>query len=124
MPYITTDDLATQALWMSGEPTDGTSDYATQVLDYLQAVYNVLITGGTFGVRDIATSAGLYNQIVNVAQTDWIWLRKNPPFAFNTVPACIGSAASATLNQGTQAGTMTLTFGSTTVTFDIAPSWN
>lgn len=124
MPFITTDDLAEQALWMSGEPTDGTSDYVTQVLSYLQSIYDVLITGGTFGTRDIATSAGLYSQVVNIAKTDWLWLRKNPPFAFNTVPACIGSSSSVPLNQGTQAGTMTLTFGSTTVTFDIAPSWN
>ncbi len=124
MPYITTDDLAAQALWMSGEPTDGTSDYATQVLDYLQAVYDVLVTGGTFGTRDIATSAGLYSQVVNIAKTDWIWLRKNPPLAFNTVPACIGSSSSVPLNQGSQAGTMTLTFGSQTVTFSDPPFWN
>lgn len=124
MPYITTDDLKTQALWTAGEPTDGTSDFDTQVLSYLQAVYNVLITGGTLGTRDLATSAGLYEHVVDIAMTDWLWLRKQPPFAFVTTPACIGNASSVTLNQGTQAGTATVTFGSTTVTFSIAPSWN
>ena len=124
MPYITTDDLKFQALWMAGEPTDGTSDFDTQVLTYMQAVYNVLVTGGTFGVRDVATSAGLYEHLIDIAQTDWLWLRKFPPFAFNSTPACIGSASSVTLNQGTQAGVVTVTFGSPTLTFDIAPSWN
>lgn len=124
MPYITTDDLAEQALWMAGEPTDGTSDYVDQVINYLQAVYNVLVSGGTLGVRDIATSAGLYSQVVNVAKTDYLWLRKQPPLAFNTVPACVGSTSSVPLNQGTQIDTMTLTFGSPTVSFSTAPSWN
>jgi hypothetical protein len=124
MPYITTDDLAAQALWMAGEPTDGTSDYATQVLDYLQAVYDVLVTGGTFGTRDLATSAGLYSQVVNVAQTDWLWLRKFPPFAFNTTPAFIGSSSTIPLNQGVQGGSMVLTQGAFTVQFNtVNPSW-
>jgi len=123
MPFITTDDLKVQALWMAGEPTDGTSDYDAQVLDYLQSIYDVLVTGGTFGTRDVATSAGLYSQLVNIAKTDWMWLRKNPPFAFNTVPACIGSSSSVPLNQGTQAGTMTLTYGSNVANFSVAPSW-
>lgn len=123
MPYITTDDLAAQALWMAGEPTDGTSDYATQVLDYLQAVYDVLVTGGTFGTRDIATSAGLYSQVVNIAKTDYLWLRKFPPFAFNTVPAFIGSSSSIPLNQGIQGGTITLTYNSAVATLSVVPEW-
>lgn len=123
MPYTTTDDIKTQALWMAGEPVDGTSDYDEQALEYMQYIYNVLITGGTIGVRDIATSAGLYSRVVDIAMTDWIWLRKFPPYAFVTTPAYIGSGSSVTLNQGVQGGTLTLTYGSTTATFSSAPYW-
>lgn len=123
MPFITTDDLKAQALWMAGESVNGTSDYDDQALAYMQYIYNTLVTGGTIGVRDIATSAGLYERFVSIPLTDWTWLRKFPPFAFNTTPAFIGSDSSIPLNQGTQGGTMTLTQGAFTVTWDIAPNW-
>lgn len=121
MALITTDDLKTYALWLSGEPTDGTSDYESIVLTHMQFIYDLFVTGGTFGTRDIATSAGLYSHIVDIAMTDWLWLRKYPPFAFNTTPATIGSTASAPLNQGVQIGTVDLVFGSDVATFSIAP---
>lgn len=121
MPFITTEDLKIQALWMSGEPIDGTSDYEGQTLDYLQYVYNTLITGGTIGTRDLATSAGLYSHVVDIPQTDWVWLRKFPSFAFNTTPACIGSSAPVPVNQGIQIGTMSLVYGDTTISFSTAP---
>ena len=55
---ITTDDLKAYALWMSGEPTDGSSDYDDRVLQHMQAVYNTFVNGGTLGVRDVAQAAG------------------------------------------------------------------
>lgn len=123
MPFVTTDDLKEQALWMAGEPVNGTSDYDDQALQYMQYIYNVLVTGGTIGVRDLATSAGLYSHVVDIALTDWIWLRKFPPFSFVTTPAFIGSGASVPLNQGFQGGTMTLTYGAVNANFSSAPFW-
>src|SRR5574337_751267 len=123
MPFVTTDDLKEQALWMAGEPVNGTSDYDDQALQYMQYIYNVLVTGGTIGVRALATSAGLYSHVVDIALTDWIWLRKFPNFAFVTTPAYIGSSASIPLRQGIQGGTLTLVYGAVNATFSSAPFW-
>lgn len=121
--FTTTDDLKTQALWMAGESVNGTSDYDDQALVYMQYIYNTLVTGGTIGVRDIATSAGLYERFVSIPLTDWTWLRKFPPYAFNTVPAFIGSSASIPLNQGIQGGTITLTNNEAVALLSVAPEW-
>ena len=119
---VTTDDLKAYALWLAGEPTDGTSSYDERVLQHMQTVYNTLVTGGTLGTRDIAISAGLYSHVVDIATTDWYWTRKQPPFALVTTPAMLGVSSGVTLNQGTQLGTVALTYGSPTITFSVAPS--
>jgi hypothetical protein len=119
---ITTDDLKGYALWLAGEPTDGSSDYDERIVQHMQMVYNTFVTGGTVGVRDVAQSAGLYEHLVDIPTTDWYWLRKQPPFAFNTQPAILGVNSGITLNQGTTIGTIALTFGSKTVVFSIAPA--
>lgn len=122
--FSTTDDLKTNALWLSGEPTDGTSNYDAQVLTWMQLIYDTLLNGGTLGTRDLATSAGLYEHVVDIPTTDWLWLRKFPTFAFNTTPAILGSGASVTQSSPppTIIGTVALTFGSATITFSIAPA--
>jgi hypothetical protein len=118
--FTTTDQLKTAALWLAGEPTNGTSDYETQVLNWMQLIYDTLLNGGTIGPRDIAQSAPLYGQLVNIPVTDWKWLRKYPTYAFNTTPAVIGSSSSIPLNQGEQIGTAAVTYGSSTITLSIA----
>jgi hypothetical protein len=122
MALITTDDLKADALWRAGEPTDGSSDYDSKVMDHMQSVYDTFVNGGTLGTKDVAQAAGLYEHLVDIPTTDWMWLRKFPPYAFNTTPAIIGSSASVPLNQGTQIGTVTVTNGSTTITFSVAPA--
>jgi hypothetical protein len=121
---ITTDDLVGYALWLSGEPTDGTSDYNERVLQHMQAAYNTFVNGGTLGTRDVASAAGLYEHLVDIPTTDWLWLRKFPPFAFNTVPAIVGSTAFiAIIGPPPEViGTVTVTNGSATITFTTAPS--
>ena len=119
---ITTDDLVSYGLWLAGEPSDGSSDYNDRILQHMQTVYNTFVTGGTLGVRDVAQAAGLYEHLVDIPTTDWYWLRKQPPFAFNTLPALLGVNSGVTLNQGTQLGTVTLTFGSKDIVFDVAPT--
>jgi hypothetical protein len=122
MALTTTDDLKGDALWLAGEPTDGSSDYDTKVIDHMQKVYDTLINGGTLGVRDVAQAAGLYSHLVDIPTTDWYWLRKQPPYAFITAPAILGVNSGITVQQGTVIGTVTLTNGSTAVVFSIAPS--
>jgi hypothetical protein len=119
---ITTDDLKAYALWLAGEPTDGSSDYDERILQHMQLVYNTFVNGGTIGVRDVAQAAGLYEHLVDIPTTDWYWLRKQPPFAFVTTPALLGVASGVTLNQGTVLGTVTLTYGSPTIAFSVAPA--
>ena len=84
---ITTDDVVAYALWLAGEPTDGSSDYNDRILQHAQSVYNTFVNGGTLGVRDVAQAAGLYEHLVDIPTTDWYWLRKQPPYAFVTTPA-------------------------------------
>lgn len=121
MNLITTDDLVQYALWLAGEPIDGTSDYNSIVLTHMQNIYNTFTNGGTIGTRDVAQAAGLYEHLVDIPTTDWLWLRKLPPYAFTTTPAMIGSASSIVLNQGTQLGTASVVYGSPTITFSVAP---
>lgn len=49
MPFSTAEDLASDALWLAGEPTDGTSDFASRVADYLTAVQDTVLGGGPLG---------------------------------------------------------------------------
>ena len=67
---ITTDDVVAYALWLAGEPTDGSSDYSDRILQHAQAVYNTFANGGTLGVRDVAQAAGLYEHLVDIPTTD------------------------------------------------------
>lgn len=108
---ITTDDLKAYALWLSGEPTDGTSDYDERILQHMQTIYNTLVNGGVTGTRDLAVSAGLYSQIVNIPTTDWLWLRKFPPFVFNTTPARLSDL-----------GVLVVTNSSDIISFGVAPT--
>lgn len=110
MALTTTDTLVTDALWRAGEPTGGTSDFQTQVLQYLNDIQNVLLTGGTLGARDLATSAGLYAGVVEIPVIDWPFFLKQPRGVFNTVAAI--------QNQGT----VTVTQNSATLSFSVAPT--
>jgi len=94
--FTTVNDLQADALFRAGEPTDGTSDYDTRVVEYLNAAQMSLLLGGPVG-----------GEVFPVR--DWWWARKNPRGVFNT-------AAEITT------GTVTVTLGSTTVTFSSAPA--
>ncbi len=99
--YETVDDLRLDALWRAGEPTDGSSNYATKVMEYLNAAQLGLLIGGPFGPGD--------ERGMDLPVVDWWWARKRPYGVFNT-------EASRTT------GTVTATQGSTTLTFSSAPS--
>lgn len=99
--YTTTDDLKADALNRAGEPTDGSSDWETLVVTYLNAAQLGLLLGGPLGPQD---ESGLALPII-----DWWWARKVPNGVFNTV----GEITT---------GTVTATKGSTTITFSSAPA--
>lgn len=106
--YETVDDIRTDALRRAGEPQSSTSDFWTDSLTYINKVQQILILGGGVAVgRDLATSAGIYSQLVSQPLTDWWWARKFGAFTMTT---------------GITTGTVSLTQGSTAVTFSSAPS--
>ena len=97
-----TSDLLEDALDRAGEPTDGTSDYATRALVYLNVVLRSLILGGPFGSSD---GRGFVIPVI-----DWAWAKKNPRGVFNTVAPV--------------RATVTLTQDSTAARFAVAPGTN
>ncbi len=101
MNYTTVADLKADALFRAGEPTDGTSDYDTKVLEYLNAAQLGLLLGGPFGPGD--------EKAIALPVVDWWWARKHPAGVFNTEGYVTG-------------GTVAASKGSTTITFSVAPA--
>lgn len=93
--YTTTPDLLADALFRVGEPTDGTSDFDTVALTYLNRVYQALCLGGEELNPDL--------------HEDWWWLRKSPPGLLTLQPVIT-------------TGTVAVTNNNTAVTFSSAPS--
>jgi hypothetical protein len=101
------DDLRTTALWRAGEPQDSTSDFWAQSLVYLNKIQQLLLLGGGVAVgRDLATSAGIYNQAVAIPITDWWWAQER---------------AVLTTTQAINAGTVTMTKNSSNMSFSSGP---
>lgn len=91
----TTTDLKNEVLRKAGEPTDGTSAFATRAVAYLNEVYQGLVSGGNeFGI-DI--------------DEPWVWAKSSKPIILTLEPAL-------------STGTVTLTLGSTNGTFSSAPT--
>lgn len=93
--FRNTNDLKKDVLERAGEQTDGTSDFDSRVLKYLNDAYQGLFAGGSeFGV-DI--------------DEFWIWAKAKRPIVLTLEPAV-------------ETGTVTLTNGSTDGTFSSAPA--
>lgn len=90
-----TADLIADVLFRAGEPTDGTSDFNTQALQYLNRAYRSICSGGS--------------EIDPSVREDWWWLRKNPPGVL-------------ILNPRITTGTVSATNNSATITFSSAPA--
>jgi hypothetical protein len=93
--YTTGTDLVTDILFRANEPTDGTSDFDSVALQYLNRAYQGIWSGGS----------ELDPSIMEV----WWWLRKDDQGVL-------------TLNPVTDTGTIAVTNNSTTITFSSAPS--
>lgn len=88
-----TTDLKADALWRAGEPTDGTSDYDAVCLTYLNRIYQAVWQGGQELAPDI--------------NEDWLWLSKTGVL---------------TITPGISTGSVSVTKGSTAVTFSNSPT--
>lgn len=93
--YQFTSDLVRDALFGSGEPTDGTSDYHAKALDYVNRAYNAICMGGA--------------ELEPTVNEEWSWLLSPTP-------------ATLTLEPVIEAGTVTVTNGSTAVVFSAPPA--
>src|SRR3989304_5879373 len=88
--YTHSQDLVTDILFRNGEPTDGTSDFDSVALQYLNRGYQIVWTGGA--------------ELDPSLNEKWLWLRKNPPGVLTLEPRIVN-------------GTVRVTKGSTAITF-------
>lgn len=88
-------DILDDALFRSGEKTDGNSDFEAAALRYLNRVYAGIWMGGRELVPDI--------------QENWNWLRKYPPGVL-------------TLEPSIATGTVAVTNNNTAITFSSGPT--
>ncbi len=93
--FTYTSDLIIDTLFRANEPTDGTSDYAAEVLVYLNRAYEQVYGGGS--------------EIDPSVNEDWNWLRASSPGKINLLPPYT-------------TGTASVTQGSSTVTLSVAPT--
>ncbi len=88
--YTTSQDLINDALFRSNEPTDGTSDFDSVAVTYLNRAYHGIWSGGSELEPDV--------------DEVWWWLRKD-------------GQGTLTLNPVYDTGTVSVTNNSTTITF-------
>lgn len=93
--FATTEDLIAYVLDRGGEPTDGNSDFDTQVVEEINRAYQAVIDGG----MEIEKS-------INEA---WWWARSATPGIITLQPAI-------------ETGTIAVTSGSDSVTFSTGPT--
>ncbi|MCI0481375.1 MAG: hypothetical protein L0213_07290, partial [Candidatus Dadabacteria bacterium] len=88
-------DILSDILFRAGEKTDGTSDYAAQALVYLNRAYRALYMGG--------------GEFSNDSREQWYWMEESDS-GVGVIEAVI------------RTGTVTVTRGSTAITFSSAPA--
>ena len=77
--YRYSSDLINDALFRTGEPTDGTSDFQAQGLQYLNRAYQIIQLGGM--------------EIDLSVNESWWWLEKSPPGTLTLQPKLTGNAS-------------------------------
>jgi hypothetical protein len=93
--FTTTSDLASYSLKKAGEPADGSSDYNSEVLEFLNLMQLNVIAGGSE-----------YDQELGVP---WVWAKSRNPGIITFQPPY-------------ETGTVTLTNGNTAGTFSDIPT--
>lgn len=90
-----TSEIVDDVLFRAGEPTDGTSDFDSAALDYVNRAYRAIWVGG--------------GEFVEGMNEPWLWLKKDPPGTLRLSPAYT-------------TGSVTVTANSTSITFSAAPA--
>src|SRR5215475_14464563 len=94
MSYFTTGlDLKTDALWLAGEPTDGTSPYDSRAYEWMTVCQRTIVSGGMFGPSVLQPA-------------DWYWARAWPRGAIQLVQPFGPNARLATFTLGSQTVTL------------------
>ena len=88
-------DLVNDALFRAGEAIDGTSEFQSKSVEYINRAYQAIWTGGA--------------ELDPSINEDWWWLRKDPPGVITVEPKII-------------AGTVSVTNNSTAIEFSSAPA--
>jgi hypothetical protein len=87
-------DIIRDVLFRAGEPTDGTSDFYTATIEYLNRAYRDVWMGGGALIEDM--------------NEPWLWLKKDPPGTLTIIPVI-------------NAGGVQTTNGSTAIVFSVIP---
>src|SRR2546427_8181060 len=96
MTTLTTNaDIIRDVLFRAGEPTDGTSDFYTATIEYLNRAYRDIWMGGGALIEDM--------------NEPWLWLKKDPPGTLTILPVI-------------NAGGVQTTNGSTAIVFSVVPA--
>lgn len=97
--FTTVDDLVADALWVAGEAQTSVSSYYVRALDYLNAVYTALLSGGSFADHALPS-------------IDWWWAQVTRPGSIallnlveNSAITLTATNASATINFSSGPGT-------------------
>lgn len=91
----TSANIISDVLFRAGEPVDGTSDFYTRTIEYLNRAYREIWMGGQ-----------AFNPEVN---EPWLWLKKDPPGVLTILP---------TINTGS----VSVTNNSVNATLSVAPT--
>ncbi len=96
--FQTAKDLKTDALFLAGEPQDGSSQFDSLAYPFLSTVQNCLISGGVFGPEPLIP-------------VSWLWARKYPRGTIQMVlPFNDNFAVSATFTAGSTLVTLSAPF--------------
>lgn len=95
--FRTTEDLVDSVLRRCGELTNGTSSFESQALDYLNRIHHTIISGG--------------NEFNIEVDEPWTWGKSKNPIILELQPAL-------------ETGTVSLTQGSESGAFSVAPSYS
>lgn len=83
--YQYSQDLLNDALFRAGEPIDGTSDFQTKALDYLNRAYQAIWMGGA--------------ELDPTLNEDWEWLKSSTPGVITLEPMETGTVSVQNGNQ-------------------------
>jgi hypothetical protein len=96
MTTLTTNsDIKRDVLFRAGEPTDTSSDFDAQTLEYMNRAYRDIWMGGGALIEDM--------------NEPWLWLKKDPPGTITLIPVI-------------NLGTVSVTNGSVNITFSAIPA--